>query len=317
MKRILLLSALSLSVVASPSCKKESKGKTTSEKAITKSSPPVPSASRPISQPGDVVATVQLPTGAKMESLAKAIDNIQPGTSEMLVSGFPVGIAQLTGMDLSGADLNAPISMVVLSPKKYEKPVALLVTASDLSALEKSAKSVGMTVESKNGLALIGEAAVVAASQEAAFGSLAKPGSEMVIRVYPATLMSAYKDDLHKGISSAVEMMAQQQGGPGLKPIMMAYEDMILAIGEQTEVMEIRVGSGDGASDLLFRMQPRAGTTMAALASAQVASKHELLAKLPADASGSILFSGDMRAGAARTPMIDFSMKMGIGRAHV
>jgi len=310
MTRILLLCVLVFSTALSaPGCKKASQDQASDGKG--KTSPGKPSASRPITDSGEIIATVQLPTGVQMADLAKAIDNIQPGASGMMAAAIPMGLAQATGMELSAVDLNAPISILVLNPKNHPKPAALLVKAKDAKALKKAAEGAGLVVVTKKGLSLIGEAAVVEATQKAAFDALATPSSKMLLRVYPGTLLKLFKDDLHAAIQKAAGLMAQQpNGGSGFKSIMLAYEDMLVAIGDQTEYIDITVGSGDGASDLFLRLQPRAGTTMAALAEAQVPSKHELLAKLPADTAGTMLFAGDMRAGAARKPMVDFAMKM-------
>ncbi len=315
MTRLLLLSVLALSTAfALPACKKDSKNSkesATTSNSQSKTVSAAPRASQPITKPGDVVATLQFPTGDKLVSLASAMDNIQPGASSMAVSGLPMALRQVSGVDFSGADLSQSISIVLLSPKKYDKPAAILVTPSDLSALEASAKSAGMTLQSKNGLALVGEASAVQAASEAAFGSLSQPAKEMVVRVYPSTLITAYKDDLHAAVAQMGTVMSSEKSGKsGFQTMMVAYEEMVLAMGDQTEYLEMRVGTGDGVSDLLVRLQPRANTTMAALAAAQVPSKHALLAKLPASSSGTMLFSGEMRAGAALGPMIDFSLKI-------
>ncbi len=305
--RILLFCVLALSMVFSTSsCKKEAKDKgTSSEKTAEKSL----GASRPVAKSDAVIATVQLPTGAKIEGLAKAIDNIQPGASAAMIPGVPMGLAQTLGMDLSGADLDAPISVVIVNPKKHGKPLAMLVSPKDKSALESAAKAAGLAYVGKKKLALIGEAAVVESVQDLAFANLATPPAEMVARIYPSVLLAAFKDDLHEAFQNMNKLMSQSGGSSGVQAMMLAYEEMVVAIGDQTEVMEMRVGTANGASDFLFRVIPKAGTTMAALAQAQVASPHALLPKLPA-ASGSFLFSGDLHAGAARQPIVDFSMKI-------
>ena len=309
--RILLFCVLAFSTAFSTtSCKKESKDKGSNSEHATPSSSA--GASRPIAKSDVVLATVQLPTGAKIEGLAKAIDNIQPGASAAMLPTVPMVLGQTLGMDLSGANLGAPISILIVDPKKHSKPLALLVTPSDTSKLEAAAKAAGLVYVAKKKLALIGEAAVVESVQDTAFANLATPPSELVVRIYPDVVLAAFKDDLHGAFQNMSQLMSQQQNGASsaVQAMMLAYEEMILAIGDQTQVMEMRVGTADGASDFIFRMQPKAGTTMAALAQAQVPSTHALLGKLPKSTSGSFLFSGDLRAGAARQPIMDFSMKI-------
>lgn len=309
-----LLVSVVIALCAS-SCKKESKkneGESTTSTSVTPKNPDSTAASRPLSAPGGIVATVQLPSGAKMETLARAIDNFQPGASGMVTASLPMVLGQILGMDFMGVDLNGPISAVVLSPKKYQRPVALLVKPSDLSTLESKAKAAGLTVSKKGGLALVGDASVVEAAGDVAFGALATPPSEMVARIYPATLVDGYKDDLSTAMNQMSELMAAQQGASsaGFRTLMLAYEELILALGQQTEFIEVRVGSASGVSDLLMKIVPRAGTTMASLAQAQVASQHELLGKLPKDTAGTMLFSGELHAGAAQAAMIEFGSKI-------
>lgn len=308
--RILLFCVLAFSTAFSTSsCKKESKDKGSNSEHATSSTSA--GASRPIAKSDVVLATVQLPTGAKIEGLAKAIDNIQPGASAAMLPTVPMVLAQTLGMDLSGANLDAPISVLIVNPKKHSKPLAMLVTPSDTSKLEADAKAAGLAYVGKKKLALIGEAAVVESVQDIAFTNLATP-SELLVRIYPDVVLATFKDDLHGAFQNMSQLMSQQQTGASstVQAMMLAYEEMILAIGDQTQVMEMRVGTADGASDFNFRMEPKAGTTMAALAQAQVPSTHELLGKLPKSTSGSFLFSGDLRAGSARQPIMDFSMKI-------
>jgi hypothetical protein len=309
--RILLFCVLAFSTAFSTSsCKKESKDKGSNSEPSTASSSA--GASRPIAKSDVVLATVQLPTGAKIEGLANAIDNIQPGASAAMLPTVPMVLAQTLGMDLSGANLDAPISVLVVDPKKHSKPLAMLVTPSDASKLEAAAKAAGLVYVAKKKLALIADAAVAESVQDIAFASLAAPPSEFLVRIYPDVVLAAFKDDLHGAFQNMSQLMSQQQNGASsaVQAMMLAYEEMILAIGDQTQVMEMRVGTADGASDFNFRMQPKAGTTMAALAQAQVPSTHALLRKLPKSTSGSFLFSGDLRAGSARQPIMDFSLKI-------
>lgn len=305
--RILLFCLLAFAtVIPTSSCKKESKDKGEQLAKPTKSG-----ASRPIAMSSAVMATVQMPTGTKLEGLAKAIDNIQPGASAAIVPSVSMLLAKTMGMDLSGADLGAPISLLVVNPKRYDQPMAMLVSPADKGKLESAAKAAGLIVASNKNQVLIGEASVVEAVRGVAFGTLSNTPQELVVRIFPGSVLAGFKDDLHEAFQKMNTLMTQTSGQTsGVAAMFMAYEEMIVAIGDQTDVIEMRVAASEGASDFLFRMQPKAGTTMAVLAAAQIPSKHALLGKLPQNTSGSILSSGDMRAGKARQPMIDFSMKV-------
>tara|TARA_R110002096_G_scaffold434832_1_gene658076 strand:+ start:63360 stop:64955 length:1596 start_codon:yes stop_codon:yes gene_type:complete len=306
--RILLFCLLAFATaIPTSSCKKESKDK--GAELVGKAAKS--GASRPIAMSSVVMATVQMPTGTKLEGLAKAIDNIQPGASAAIVPSVSMLLAKTMGMDLSGADLGAPIALLVVNPQTYSKPIAMLVSAADKAKLESAAKAAGLAVASKKDLVLIGEASVVEAVRDVAFQTLSQTSQELVVRIFPGSVLAGFKDDLHEAFQTMTTLMTKTSGqASGVSAMLLAYEEMIVAIGDQTDVIEMRVAASDGASDFLFRMQPKAGTTMAALAQAQIPSKHALLGKLPQNTSGSILFSGDMRAGKARQPMIDFSMKV-------
>jgi len=91
--------------------------------------------------------------------------------------------------------------------------------------------------------------------------------------------------------------------------ILEAYAEIIVALAEQSEFMDLSLGTEGGTSELFFRVQPRSGSTLAALVAAQMPAKHELLGKLPASAASSILMSGQLHAGDAAKPISDFAMK--------
>ena len=213
-------------------------------------------------------------------------------------------------MDLSGADLNAPISAFVVNPETHKTPLVALVKAQDSAKLEAAAKAAGLSIVLKNGLALVGDPAAVESVKSLAFASFSVPSKEMVARIYPDVVLASYKDDLQGAFKNMDAMFAAQPGGAAVRSIMLAYEEAIIAMGEQSEVVELRVATAGDASELHMRIIPKRGTTMAALAAAQVPSQHALLGKLPASASGAIVFSGDLRAGAALKPMLEFSSKM-------
>lgn len=257
----------------------------------------------------EVIATAQFPTGVELVGLPAFVDNFKPGAGSMLPELARQGFEEAAGMELSGANLKAPIALIVVSPKKFPKPMAILVRAVDLGVLRARAKASGLTLVSGKGLALIGPPAVVREVRDLAFGSLAKPPSEMVVRLYPGALTHAYKADLQAALARMTNSMSSF-GGTGLGSVVGAYEDLILAAGEQTEVAELRVGGDGAASELYVRLQPRAGTTMAALARAQVPAKHDLLSKLPDSPSATWLMSGRLHAASARKPALDLFAKV-------
>lgn len=304
--RLILASVLAVSTAFSVGCTKASKEKEAARNAQKSSA----GASRPVkmTMSDAVLATVELPTGMQMKGLTNALDVMQPGASAMLAGGASMRLGQALGMDLSAADLDAPVVLIIVNPKKYSVPFVLLAKAKDSSKLADAAKAAGLGHVSKNERSLVGDAAAVEAVQNVAFGSLAAGSKEMVARIYPASILANFKGDLRSAVKDLGVMLEEQQGG-ALSGIAEMYEELIINTGEQTAVIELRVTSSEGVADLHVRLQPKPGTTMATLAQAQVPSKHNLLGKLPAQKSPTVVFSGRTHAGAASKALMDFWLK--------
>ena len=97
--RTVILSILCLTTAfASPACKRAEKKSDTQSDTKSQNA----GASRPAVRSKDVLATIQLPTGAKVETLAKAIDNIVPGASQGMLVAVPAVVGQGTGDGLVG-----------------------------------------------------------------------------------------------------------------------------------------------------------------------------------------------------------------------
>ena len=266
-------------------------------------------ASAPIANLGDVVATLQLPSGNSPGALAKIVDNVQPGASAGLAAQIPMLLAQVSGVDLAGADLSAPVSLVVLNPKKVAQPFVLLVKARDSAALKASAEKAGRSVVSQNGLSLIGSPAAVKSAQSFAFAHLARPSAELIGTVYPGPLARAYKGDVDRAIAEMSETMRGVGMGPALQTMMEIYREMLDGLGEQTDRATIRLGSAGSSSELYISLYPKSGTTMAAFTAAQIPAPHQLLGKLPTSRAPTALFSGQMHAGTAMDVMTEFGAR--------
>src|SRR5690606_8574125 len=75
----------------------------------------------------------------------------------------------------------------------------------------------------------------------------------------------------------------------------------------QTDRIVLSLASGSGSADLVARVYPVSGSSLASFIDAQVPSEHTLLSKLP-DGGGTMVVSGDMRAGAAREALMNFGV---------
>ena len=280
-----------------------------------KVAPPAGPTSNPVDSPavaerGEVVATVQVPTGTKMTDLAGAIDAIQPGASVMLGMQIPAALEGAVGFDLGKhAKLDAAMSVIVLDPTSHPQPFAFLVTPKgDGAALSEAAKAAGHEVELQDGLALVGPSGVVAAAKEFAFTNLSKVPDHSEIIVYPQRLLSSYASVLDQALTDMGGLMAGLGGSSdGMTQMFQSYAKAMVALGQQTDRMVISVGSSPAGAELIARLYPLPDTTLAKFIDAQVVSDHALLAKLPTGGE-SMIMSGNMHAGPARDAFVDFTV---------
>lgn len=263
-----------------------------------------PSDSPAIAEVGEVIATVQLPTGTKITDIAAVIDSMQPGASAMVQMQLPTMLEEAAGFDIAAsANLDAPISFVILNPASHSKPLAALVEARDPAKLAEDAKAAGHAVEQRDKLLLIGPADVVSAAKDFAFNNLTKYPDHSEIIIYPKLLLDTFGAELEKSMGSSMALL----GNDGLTQVMTNYAKGIVSLGEQTDRVVLSLASGSGSADLIARIYPVAGSSLASFIDAQVPSQHALLSKLP-DGGGTMVVSGDWRAGAAREALMNFGV---------
>jgi hypothetical protein len=263
-----------------------------------------------VAEVGEVVATLQLPSGTAMSDIAAIIDSVQPGGSAMLKMQVPSMLEKAAGFDVAKTGkLDSPISVVVLDPSAHPQPVAVLIEAKDAAAMTEAAKAAGHEVEQRDNLLLVGPADVVSAAKDFAFDNLTKYPDHTEIVVYPQKLMTTIAPVMQQMLSTIDATMAAQPGGEGVSKMMKGYVDGAEAMVEQTQRVVISVGSGPDSNDFIMRMYPVEGSVFASFVAAQVASDHALLSKLPSG-SATILMSGNFNAGAARDPFVKFSAEL-------
>ncbi|KIG15579.1 hypothetical protein DB30_05453 [Enhygromyxa salina] len=262
--------------------------------------------SAPIADVGDVVATVQLPTGTNVQDLMPIVEKFAPGMSAMVRMQLPTMLADVAGMSLDGAKLDAPISIVAVEPSLATQPLALLVHTKDLAKLQAAAKGAGLELRERDGLALIGPSAVVAAAETFAFTNLKAAPDHTEIVIYPPQLAAS----LGPQIEAAMAMMDAQLAGtnPGMQGLMRMYVDALLGVTKQTERFVISVSAGQTSTDLHARAYPLAGSELAAFVAAQTPSNHPLLAKLPSTATQTMVMSGEIHSGPTTASLIGFSV---------
>src|SRR5690606_25088471 len=100
-----------------------------------------PTDSPAVAEVGEVIATIQLPSGTNMTDVAAVIDSVTPGMSTMIKMQLPGALEGAAGFDIAkSAKLDAPLSFVILNPASHPEPLALLVEAKDAAALSEDAK---------------------------------------------------------------------------------------------------------------------------------------------------------------------------------
>jgi hypothetical protein len=265
--------------------------------------------SRPVADTGAVVATVHVPSGTAMTDLAAALDNLKPGTSALLKLQAPSVLGQAMGMDLAGAKLSGPLSLVVLDPIAYPKPFALLVEVEDLAVLTEGAKSSGNELRSRDGRALIGSADVVAAAESFAFAGLTQALDHSEIVIYPRPLLTAMRPKIDEAIAQMNATLSASPSGPNAAKFIDLYLKGMTTMAEQTDRMVISVGASQTSTDLFMRMYPTKGSTLEAFTQAQVPGDHTLLTKLPAGNEPPAIMSGTMRAGGARDALMGWAVE--------
>ncbi|HLT36506.1 MAG TPA: hypothetical protein VK034_09470 [Enhygromyxa sp.] len=270
-----------------------------------------PTDSPAVAELGEVVATVQLPSGFKLSDIAAVLDGIQPGASAMLGLQLPTLLEQAAGFDLAkSAKLDAPLSFVIVNPTSHPQPLAILIEAKDAAKLGADAQAAGHAVEQRGDLLLIGPADVVAAAKDFAFTNLVKYPDHSEIVVYPQPLLAAFSGQIEQGLANmGGAMAALGTGNDGLTGMMRGYVEGLIAIGNQTQRVVLSVGGKTGSADLIARFYPVDGTVFASFVAAQKPSDHALLAKLPAG-DAMMLASGNLEAGAARDAFLDFAIKV-------
>lgn len=264
---------------------------------------PPPTVDSPaIIERGEVVATLQLPGGSSLGDLAPLLDGFKPGTAALARLQLPTLLKELSGVDLAGADLSAPIAAIVVNPQGRTKPLALLVAVNDLDALRKAASEAGHELREREGFALLGPADVVAAAEAYAFTHLRTQPAHTEIVVYPKLLLEPMLAQLQ---TTFAQLGTMGLGNPAsFESFGKIYVDMLRALAEQSDRVVLSVSVGTTGSDIYMRVYPQPNTNFASFVSAQVPADHALLAKLPAGPAGAFVMSGTLHAGGAKDAMI-------------
>ncbi len=255
---------------------------------------------------GEVVATVQIPSGTAVADVAALVDNFQPGASLMVSTQAGKALGEMIGTSLEGAKLDAPIAVVVVDPSKHPKPAALLVTVADAAKLGENAKAAGLELRTRDALALLGPADVVATAESFAFTNLAKQPDHTEVIVYPKPLITAFQPQIDAGLATLAGI-APPGMGPGMGMIAGMYGGLIKGMAEQVTRVVVSVRAAPGVSEVYLRFYPSPGSTFAAFVGSQRPTDHGLLSRLRATAVSNLVAAGRLEAGAANEAVLNWA----------
>lgn len=256
-------------------------------------------------EPATVIATVQLPSGSDPGDIARAVDAVQPGAGALIGAQLPAMLQEMAGVDLAGADLSKPVSIVVVDPKRFPTPFALLVSARDASQLQAAAKQASRGYRAQGGRVLLGTTDVVPAVEAFAFGKLGAAPAQPTAIIHVRTLAGLYQAEIEMVAAQLHAMMAGQTGGVPLAGLADSYVGLFRALVAQTDRIDVTIGARASTADLLLDIHPVADTTLAAFTAAQAPSQHSLIGKLPPSDKVTVAMSGTLRAGAAADALRD------------
>ncbi len=263
--------------------------------------PRAPEAAEPVDR-GDVIAVVELPSQDALDDAARAFDLFQPGGGALLKAQLPGLLQGLSGVDLGAADLSRPIAVVMVNPKKYPQPFALLVHARDAAGLKAAAERASRAIQVEKDRALIGPADVVVAAKPFAFSALGEPPKRPRATIYVRALMAVYGTEFDAAVQELRGRMSAQSGTAQLAWMIDIYESAVRAVATQTDRVEVTVAEHERTADLLVDVHPIAESAFAGFVIAQEPSRYTLAERLP---TGMVIaLAGTFRAGPARDAMM-------------
>lgn len=296
MKRLVCLAPALAAMLVLGACSKDGAGKDALPEVAPESVP--------------VLAMVELPSGRSLGSAAAMIDSVQAGASAQAADAIPSMLTSAVGVSgLGGADLDKPVRVVVLDPKKHPQPVVLLVTVKNVEELGQSVTKEKLVV--RNDLGLIGAPEAIKAAHDYAFGTLARreaPAAPYGV-AYMAPILTSFRPDIEAGKAQLGMLTAMMSGGANtdmLTKMLGLYIDGSIAMVEQTDRVEARFAGQDALAGVEFILHARPDTTFAGFCKVQEPDDFSLLTTLPAQEAPAVIMAGRMALGPARKPFLAF-----------
>jgi hypothetical protein len=251
--------------------------------------------------PEPVRATLAIPS---VSGLAKGLADASPLAGSFVdQNAIAHGLAEMAEANgLDGADLAQPVWALLLDPKRFAKPVVLVVAVADAARLKASAGGAAVVVKGRR--ALVGAQPAIDAVSAWAFGTLARVAPKRAtLTIDVKRLAQAYEAEMRAGISEAAAAL------PGLAAVLKAEVDAALELARQTEQLEIALDVGAPGATIDLTLKPVARSGFATFVAAQKGSSFALLGRLP-PATGGPSFAGHIEMANLRGPALDLVGRM-------
>jgi hypothetical protein len=258
-----------------------------------------------VPEPADLIAVASVASPkAALARLKAYAEAVSPGAAGAIKEEMiPAALSEIVGAQgLDGLDLDKPLHLLVLDPKKQKKPL-LLGTVAD-EAKVKLVKGATVKVEGK--LALIGADADVSASSAYAFGVVGRRAAPTAATVVcsPKKLADLYRADIEKLSKELPAMMQGQAASMGR--VLQIELELFLKLADQTDEARLSADAVNGEAVIDVALVPRAGTTFEAFAKAQKAGVDvDRLSRLPGNDKPTMVMVGSVQFGPVRGPILD------------
>jgi hypothetical protein len=271
-------------------------------------------AETPAAMPDSLLLLAELPEASKLNQVLSWLDALQPGASFMARTALTSMLPQSVGATaLTGAELDRPIRLLLLDPRRYPRP-ALLVSTRDPGQLKRSAAPALVEVHGTS--ALVGDAGTIAALHAYALTNLARQPAPATprITVLPRRWIALYRSEIEAGFAALRNL--QLPAGPdgkappaGFGALLAEMLSLYLAAAEQTDELSLSLVNDEGAG-LEMHVLPRPGSTLAGFCAAQKPSTFQLLEQLPAG-DAALVYVGNTVLGPARASLLALGDKIG------
>lgn len=267
--------------------------------------PPKPEVKVP--EPDDLIAVLSVSSGkAAVDRAAGYANSVSPGSGAVLqLPMIAQALASAVGAPaLDGLDLNKPLHLLVLDPKKHASPVVIVGAVADEAKLKKTP---GVTVQIDSGQAAVGPDAAVKAAGKYGLSVLARRAAPAATTVSASVgkIVARYREDIANFRKQMAQTMAASPS-PGIAKVLDAEIDLVLKLADQTDEIRIAADVDAGDAYLDIALVPKPGTTFAKVNAAQKAGiKTDLLARLPDVDRPSMIMAGWYVLGPARAPLLE------------